>query len=484
VLIENLRGCAVIEMSEGAVADEKSPWGLSGFHYSVATHEDFYKKVCAIVKEMEKRKTDGMQKITREQEVKSKREKEEREEQERKVEMERKATKSQMDALAVQPAFPDKNIAVCIAFNNAFAPYAGVLIKSIVNVSTKENNYDIVVLHTDVSTESKTRFQLMIKGKKNFSIRFVETAPFFHGLDLPTHMHFGKEIYYRLRIPTIFSNYGKVVYLDADTVVLRDVADLHNENMAQKYFAAVPDYVMKGFRKLKICSLRETGGLESEKYLTNYVGMKNPENYFQSGVMVFNVTVLKKENVEEKLLKLLNGKVYWFPDQDIMNLVAEGRTLPLDYNWNVLHGNGDVDSFYIQLPAGEFDKYIEARRNPFIIHYAGEKKPWKVYDIDFCEKFWEIARATPWGKEMRSLRYELKRASTPEERLLAYHQISKDPFISAYRKIRRSLGLWRHDTHSGTIEQKIAAHHKINKDILITLYRKVRRALGTWNYRV
>jgi lipopolysaccharide biosynthesis glycosyltransferase len=489
VLLENLGDCVVVEMSDETIGDEKSSWGLSMTHYTLDAYHVLYNRIIEIIKETEKRKADEIQKIERDAALKAKKGRDEIVEREKKEAEERNATKSRMNASAVQPVFSGKSIAVCVAFNDAFAPYAAVLIKSIVNASTNANNYDIVILHTDVSTENQKRFQFMIKEKKNFSIRFIETAPFFLGLNLPTHMHFGKEIYYRLRIPTIFANYEKVVYLDADTVVLRDVADLHNANLSNKYFAAVPDYCMKGFRKLKIRSLRETGGFESEKYLTNYVGIKNPENYFQSGVMVFNVAVLKAENVEEKLLKLLNGKVYWFPDQDIMNLVAEGRTLPLDYNWNVLHGNGDVNSFYVQLPAGVFDKYVESRKNPFIIHYAGDKKPWKVVDVDFSEEFWGIAYTTPWGKEMRSLHSELEKGReekklTPEERLLVYHKISKDPFISAYRKIRRSFGLWQHDTNSGTTEEKIAAHHKISKDKLITLYRKIRRALGAWNYRI
>jgi lipopolysaccharide biosynthesis glycosyltransferase len=47
-------------------------------------------------------------------------------------------------------------------------------------------------------------------------------------------------------------------------------------------------------------------------------------------------------------------------------------------------------------PAYIYRQYLEARRHPRIIHYAGAQKPWFDPEMDFAEDFWEIARRSPF----------------------------------------------------------------------------------------
>ncbi|MDR1497876.1 MAG: DUF4422 domain-containing protein [Puniceicoccales bacterium] len=512
-IIEKLKGCFVIEIPANTIADGTSRWGMSGSHYTNEIYLFLYETVCEQIKKREQIKKKGTVKasetakktiIKTPQNTENKEGGDSRAEQSR-AEQSVKYAAPEVPKLAapqmppippavhipqyphfkIKPAFAKNNIAVCIAFDEKFAPYASVLIQSIIKHASPNNNYDIVILHTDVSEKSKNRFLLMAKQKANFSIRLIETTPFFAGIHLPTHMHMGKETYYRMRIPSIFSTYKKVLYLDTDTIVCHDLADLFNVELGNNFFAAVPCYIMKGFRKLKIRAIREVGGQESDKYLREYVGIKEPENYFQAGVLLFNAEALRAENVEEKFIRLISGKRFWFLDQDILNKVAEGHVTLLEYKWNTAHGNGDINTFFVQFPFDVFEKYIEARKDPFIIHFAGDKKPWKVPDIDFADRFWLLAEKTPWRKELLTLRDDLRsgRATwSPERRLANYHQMSKDPFISAYRKLRRTFGVWPHNTAEGSTEKKIIAYHTITKDPVISLYRKLRKTFGTWQY--
>ena len=43
-------------------------------------------------------------------------------------------------------------------------------------------------------------------------------------------------------------------------------------------------------------------------------------------------------------------------------------------------------------PRKLYEEYIEARRQPYMIHFAGYQKPWDVADCDFAEYFWEYAK--------------------------------------------------------------------------------------------
>ena len=43
-----------------------------------------------------------------------------------------------------------------------------------------------------------------------------------------------------------------------------------------------------------------------------------------------------------------------------------------------------------------YDEYMKARKEPYIIHFAGYQKPWNVVECDFSERFWEYARYSPY----------------------------------------------------------------------------------------
>lgn len=43
-----------------------------------------------------------------------------------------------------------------------------------------------------------------------------------------------------------------------------------------------------------------------------------------------------------------------------------------------------------------YNLYMEARKSPKIIHYAGCPKPWQIPEADFTEDFWEYARKSPF----------------------------------------------------------------------------------------
>ena len=47
-------------------------------------------------------------------------------------------------------------------------------------------------------------------------------------------------------------------------------------------------------------------------------------------------------------------------------------------------------------PRQLYEEYTKARKNPYLIHFAGYQKPWDVVDCDFAEYFWEYAKLSPY----------------------------------------------------------------------------------------
>ena len=67
----------------------------------------------------------------------------------------------------------------------------------------------------------------------------------------------------------------------------------------------------------------------------------------------------------------------------------------LDTRWNhMVYVNGAISDAIARAPATAQRNYFEAKKNPFIIHYASENKPWFNPELEFADDFWEIARQT------------------------------------------------------------------------------------------
>lgn len=340
---------------------------------------------------------------------------------------------------AIKPHFFDNKTAIVLAFNDNYTKYASALISSIKHYSKYDKKYDIIVFTDDVSRSNITKVNSIIRDKENFSIRFYDVSPYFWGMELKTHGHFSKETYYRLKIPTILKEYDRVIYIDSDTVVLRDILDLEDVDLGENLVAATRDIVMAGFRKYKTPSTSQTGKLEAEQYLKKYLNMTSPEKYFQAGIIVFDVNRLNASTYENDISKALTTKNYWFLDQDILNIVLDGKVKLIDQRWNALFGNGDLKTFFSGIAAQDRKEFFAALDDPFMLHFAGERKPWLYPTIEHGHHFWTYLRSTPYYEEVLALCLGLdqKKLEAPHPRLvLGENSASKSSFESVKMSLK------------------------------------------------
>ena len=314
----------------------------------------------------------------------------------------------------VSPAFhPSSRVAVVLAFDNGYAPYASALLASIRSTSSASRNYDIVVFSADINAPNKLRLRDMFAGLPNFSLRFVNVQSHFNAWKLPVYGQFSKETYYRLKIPDILVGYSRVVYLDADTIALNDIAELHDVDLGSKAAGATRDIVMSGFRKMKTPSSADTGGLAAHDYLVKHVKLKNPDGYFQAGVMVFDIEKLKTSDFGNRVASIIKDKSYWFLDQDILNLALQDDVQIIDGRWNALFGNGDFETFFAHLDQRDKREFFSDLRQAYVVHFAGDKKPWLRPDVSYNETFWKYSRQTPYYEELLQKLLELRRFVAP-----------------------------------------------------------------------
>jgi lipopolysaccharide biosynthesis glycosyltransferase len=280
----------------------------------------------------------------------------------------------------VKPAFPNDNVSIVFGCDDNYAMYLGVCLQSLIETSSAKHNYDIWILDGNISENNRRGIVKLINGRRNFSIRFFNVNDFVEK-NIEKFRIYNKYLtlaaYYRLFIPQIFFNYGRMLYLDCDIIVNTDLSKLFYSNLNSKSIGAAQDYSMswKSFRQ----------------YAERIKGKKS-EEYFNSGVILFDIKKTAKENISNKCLEYLSSrkdeKGEFHEDQDALNAVCIDNVKLIDKRWN-----GMMHTYSSDINETNFDM------NFHIIHYSNPRKPW-FCSTPFDAIWWHYAAKTPFYKDI------------------------------------------------------------------------------------
>ncbi len=308
------------------------------------------------------------------------------------------------DRIKVSPAYSRNNVVVVFASDAKYMPYLSVPITAIIKQASPAYNYDICILCTEVSPTIKEKFLSLAKERTNISIRFVDVCGYMdNALQRNknlffTRAHLSTATYYRLFIPQIFDSYQKILYLDSDTLPLKDISLLFNTDLQDYILGAAKD---PGIAQLLIKN-QENPSFPRGRFMRENMKMKNVFSYFQSGVLLFNIPqCLKHDFTSINLHKLQELKNPSLADQDVLNAAWEGKVKNLPLTWNWLWNIPIKDNnFSNSMPLELAEEYIRAAASPSLIHYCDTFKPWSTPALPNADKFWQYARISPFYEEI------------------------------------------------------------------------------------
>lgn len=287
----------------------------------------------------------------------------------------------------------DEHIPVVFSSNRKYMPYLYVSILSMLNTVGQKEKLDIIILHNELVPEDMRLLRQLVENDDRFSLRFYDVSCDIEDIDFRANAHISVDTFYRLFIPRICEEYDKIIYLDSDLLICHDVRELYDSISDEKFITATPDpdYLSQCY-----------GDKEVADYTEKVLGIHRPIRYFQAGVMAFNLKCFRERYVLADLIDFALSHDFKYLDQDIMNSFFHDDVHFISLEWNVL-----MDSFELRqknilkhAPAHICQAYIESRKKPKIIHYAGGDKPWHNPVCDFAGEFWEIARRTPVYERM------------------------------------------------------------------------------------
>lgn len=278
-------------------------------------------------------------------------------------------------------------IPIVFASSDYYVPYLYITIKSLLKFKSNDDYYDIVILNTNIIDKNKLLLKQLEKKYTNLKIRFYNVSKLIENYRFIPNNHISIEGFYRLFIPQIFKSYNKLIYLDCDLIIRTNIKCLLDECTSAHVIYATKDadYISQYYSNNIV-----------KKYTKKTLKLERVNNYFQAGVFVFNLKLFNEKYSINDLLDFASKKEYMYMDQDILNSYLKNDIYYINMSWNVMTDCAGMRLNNIKTfaPYNIYEEYLNARKNPKIIHYAGFAKPWNRPEDDFSECFWTIARDT------------------------------------------------------------------------------------------
>ena len=197
--------------------------------------------------------------------------------------------------------------------------------------------------------------------------------------------HLTPAMWYRLFLPDLLPDVGRVLYLDADTIAVDALAPLWATDLEGGMVAAVTNVFDPW-----------NAGYESR------LGLAKP--YFNSGVLVMDLEAMRAQEARRRVLDYARAHPEATPwgDQDPLNVVLGATRAELHPRWNCMNSF----HLYPEDATAVFgrERYEEAVARPGIRHFEGPSvnKPWHLLcDRPGRDDYLRHRRATPWPKVRR-----------------------------------------------------------------------------------
>lgn len=290
----------------------------------------------------------------------------------------------------LSPAFSRNNVAVFCSTDSGYVPYCYVMLRSLIEHSNSESNYDLIILEERLTPEEKETLSALAKSRANISVRFINVSSYMQGRDFNVNGTLTLATWYRIFAPSIFRRYEKIVYLDVDIIVLSDIARLYNVDLGENWVGGYTDLI-------QVAEIARKGdNSASGSYYRDTVGVKEIHNYVNAGVLVFNIQQMLRHDVEQKCIDAALKHRFGHHDQDTINHVCHGHVHFLNHKWNVFPARG----FEKHLPDADYRLWRAAVESPDLVHYVLDK-PWQAPMSDMASYWWKHAALTPYYEALR-----------------------------------------------------------------------------------
>lgn len=264
----------------------------------------------------------------------------------------------------------NNNISIVVASDNHYAVLIAALLKSIETNHKTSEHIDFYIIDDGISNENKRKINDCLSTDAITISWFYSKEMIPEGVTIPVDKSaFPLTTYLRLFAPyALPQDVERLIYLDVDTIVQKDISILWNTDLESFTIGAVLDV-----GKTVDCPW---GGIPNYKEL----GLLPTTKYFNAGIMVMDVVKWRAQEISKKVIEALRTykEHVVLVDQYGLNVVFANNWKELDPRWNWF---------------ATFD-----HDDPFIIHFLDIKPIFKSYNSQkkFADEFFRYLNLTPY----------------------------------------------------------------------------------------
>ena len=270
-------------------------------------------------------------------------------------------------------------ISIAICPNDFYVPLTYVSMISI--LSSKEEFTYIsfyLIISKDFQKKNIDLITSLYEQFDYFNITFIEMDERYNDAFISKRMT--KQTYFRFSLGELFPFLNRILYLDSDVIIYKDLNKLYNLNFNGKMVLGQVTY---GNRNKK----------------TGFFTINN-------GILLFNLVLMRKMRIEKKVLDILikKRKKFSYHDQTLMNVYFTKYIglFPIEYhirNWGTFKECKDWNKYSGHVYDNDIIYF--AQKYPTIRHYLGPNKPIKS-EKNHIEDWWFFARKSKYYKQKTS----------------------------------------------------------------------------------
>lgn len=268
-------------------------------------------------------------------------------------------------------------IHVAVSTDAAFAMQTAVVLSSLRKAGADQ--YVVHVLHDGLDDELRAR--ISVAGGGAVELEWVDASAHDWG-SFRVSTSVSSAVLYRLKIAELLPDLDRVIYLDADTLVLSPLRPLWEEDLEGRPIAAVLDIGFPSFAG--IIAWRD-------------LGLEPDARYFNSGVLAIDLDRWRELDVGAQALELGARHYFRLRDQCALNVACVDDWHRVPARWNVQRGH-----FWTNGPPWAIegsDAMTDALADPAVMHFCRPRwnRPWLVEcDHPYRDRWFEALDTTPW----------------------------------------------------------------------------------------
>lgn len=280
----------------------------------------------------------------------------------------------------------NKVVNIVFTTDKNYTEYLKVAILSAIDNKNPESIYNINILCIDLPNKKYEEFIELAKNIENVKIKTIplkiETLK---GIgEFETKNKVSRVDLFKFFIPDIFPELDKILYMDADILVLKDLTKLYNTDISKHYIGAIKkyEYRIELFRT-------KNGTFNYGKYYT-----------YNCGILLYNLKKWRETNIKDKLIEAKNNDMIreLVTQKSFNDIIPLSNIKQISPIYNAM-GRMEPKDF----KAYKFRKiyrpycnnmwtFNDFIKNVAVVHYAGQKKPWYTTDLLFAEEWWKYAK--------------------------------------------------------------------------------------------